>query len=162
MPLWSKYKAIGAFCYHIYYSITYRNLADTVVNTSSASYSAGYNAGKSNALGSARSYQYSTYINIYDYGGETDKQVGSYTASKSGKVAVSFIGIQHKITGGNATVNQKLYRNGSVISTSNYNAVLDLNAGDTIKSTITLKFEQSSSSYYYGFYTGAMVVTEIN
>ena len=138
-------------------------MADTVVNTSSASYSAGYNAGKSNALGSARSYQYSTYINIYDYGGETDKQVGSYTASKSGKVAVSFIGIQYKVTGsGNATVNQKLYKNGSTISTSNYNAVLDLNAGDTIKSTITLKFEQSSSKDYYGFYTGTMVVTEIN
>ena len=105
---------------------------------------------------------YSTYINIYDYGGQENKPVGSYTASKDGKVIVSFLGVQYKVTGtGNATTNQKLYRNGSLISSSNYCAVLDLKAGETISSTITLYFAKSSSKDYYGFYTGFMVITEM-
>ena len=69
----------------------------------------------------------------------------------------------HKISGeGTPTVAQKLYKNGSVIATSNSSQILDLQAGSTIKGEITLTFERSSSKSVFAFYTGAMVVTEIN
>lgn len=137
-------------------------MADATVNTSSASYAEGYNSGKSNALESSRTYCYSGKATIWDYGDST-QQLGTYTASKNGKAVVSFVCVYHKTSGdGNPTITQKLYKNGSVISTSGYTGVLDLKAGDTIKGEVGLKFERSSSKSVIAFNTGALVVTEIN
>jgi len=104
---------------------------------------------------------YSAKTGVWGEGGGS-KQTGTHTVSKNGKVLINYLCVYYKITGdGNPTVSQKLYLNGSVISTSNYSAILDLKAGDTIKGEVSVTFAHDGTKSIYATYSAALVVTEM-